>query len=89
MAAIDPYASNPVISTYPIRNAASVTPNDSTDLTHVSRAIYVGGAGDMQLTTAGGDTVTLIGLLVGTYMPIEASRIWSTSTTATNIVALW
>ena len=73
----------------PASRAASITPNDSTDLTNATRGIYIGGAGDISLITVGGDTVTLSGVLAGTILPVRAARVRATSTTATNLVALW
>ncbi|NNH59461.1 hypothetical protein HLI01_22255 [Rhizobium laguerreae] len=73
----------------PASNAAAVTPNDSTDLTYTSRAIYIGGAGNLAVIMAGGQTVTFTGVLAGAVIPIRASRVMSTNTTATSIVAVW
>jgi len=75
--------------TSPGRNAAAVTPSDVADLASTARAFYVGGAGDVKLTTANGDTVTLVGLAAGIPIPITAQRIFATGTTATSIVAIW
>ncbi len=71
----------------PARRAEAVTPNDGADLPNFSRFLYVGGAGDLRITTTGGDTVTLSG--VSGFVPVFVSRVHATSTTATNIVALW
>ncbi len=68
--------------------AASVTPSDSADLTYRTRAIYVGGDGSV-VASIGGTNVTFVGVVAGTVLPIQADRILSTGTTATNIVALW
>lgn len=74
----------------PAQNAAAVTPNDSTDLTNTARALYIGGAGNVTLDTAGGQTtVAFVGLAAGTILPVRTARVRSTGTTATNIVALW
>lgn len=73
----------------PARHAAAVTPNDSTDLTNHAKALYVGGAGNINLDTVGGETVVFSGLLAGTILPVRAARVRSTSTTASNIVALY
>lgn len=73
----------------PASNAAAVTPNDSTDLAATSRAIYVGGAGNLAVITAGGQTVTFTGVPAGAILPIRASRVMLTNTTATSIMALW
>lgn len=72
----------------PARYGVAVTPNDNTDLAVTSRAIWVGGAGAISLTTEGGDTVLISGIPAGTLLPIAANRIRATGTTATLIVAL-
>ncbi len=73
----------------PFVNAFTVTPHDTNALAYDTRAIYVGGDGDIVLVTTGGDTVTLIGLNAGTVIHIRANIIKSTSTTATNLVGLY
>ncbi len=71
----------------PARYAAAVTPHDSTDLTTSARALHVGTEGNISILTVGGDTVTLIG--VSGFVPVCVQRVNATSTTASNIVALW
>ena len=73
----------------PARNAAAVTPNDSTDLPNAARGLFVGGAGNLSVIMAGGQTVTLTGVAAGQVYPSYVTRVRSTGTTATNIVALW
>lgn len=68
-------------------NFVAVTPSDSTVLTGV-RALYIGGAGNLYVKDNGGTTVAFMGVLAGTVLPISPSKVMSTSTTATNIVAL-
>lgn len=72
----------------PYTRAAAVTPNDSADLADVASALWIGGAGAVKVTTAGGDAVTLSAALAGTIIPVRVSRVWATGTAATNIVAL-
>lgn len=72
----------------PARHAEAITPNDSADLTFETRALYVGGAGNAQVTLEGGDTVTLTGLLAGVVYPLRVTRVLAASTTATNLVGL-
>ena len=50
---------------------------------------YVGGTGNVKITTAAGDDVTLTSLPTGSFVPVQTIKIFSTGTTATNIVALW
>ena len=73
----------------PADHAASVTPNDSTDLAVTSRSLYIGGAGKASVITRGGETVTFSAVPAGTILPIRAARVTSTGTTATNIISLW
>lgn len=70
-------------------NAVAVTPSDSVDLTYDTRALYVGGTGDISVITENGQTVTLVGVPAGSFLPISVSRVRATGTTATNIVAFW
>lgn len=71
----------------PARNAAAVTPNDSTDLTNPAKALWVGTAGDVKVDTHGGDTVTFAN--VSGLLPVAVRRVHSTGTDATDIVAIW
>ncbi|MEK1908183.1 MAG: hypothetical protein AAAB13_20615 [Pseudomonas sp.] len=73
----------------PASNAAAVTPNDSTDLPYTSRALFIGGAGNVAVIMAGGQTVTFTGVTAGALLPIRVSRVLSTGTTATTITAVW
>lgn len=72
-------------------DAAAVTPNDSVDLAEPS-VIYVGGfgtTGAVKVTTAQGTDVTFLGVPAGFVIPVQVRRVWSTGTTATNIVRIF
>lgn len=69
-------------------DAASVTPSDSTAL-RPTRGLYVGGAGNVKVDMALGTTVTFASVAAGTILPIQVVKVYSTDTTATNIVALY
>ena len=75
--------------TSPADNAAAVTPSDSTDLAYNSRALYIGGAGNLAVTMAGGGDVTFTGIPAGSILPVRVTRVKATSTTATSIVNLY
>lgn len=68
-------------------HAAAITPHDTNELATWAEAIYVGVAGDIRLTTWGGEDVTLGNVPVG-ILPIRA-KIVDTDTTALELVALW
>lgn len=72
----------------PARDFYSITPQDDTDLSSIPRAIYVGGAGDLTVTSLDGTTVTFVAVPAGTVLPIMPSRVENTNTTATNLVGL-
>lgn len=69
--------------------AVAVTPSDSTNLSFDARAIYVGTAGNVVAVFPDNSTVTFSNVPAGTILPIVVKRINSTSTTASNIVALY
>lgn len=75
--------------TSPADNATAVTPSDSADLAFNSRALYVGGAGNLVVTMAGGGDVTFTAVPAGSILPIRVSRVKATSTTATSIINLY
>ena len=61
----------------------------SVDLPNNGCVLYVGGAGDVELITAGGDDLIFTGVLAGSFIPVQVTRVKATSTTATGIIALW
>ena len=72
----------------PAKDAFAISGNDSTDLANSTRSIYVGGSGNIKLTTIDGSTVTFNGAIAGSILPIRAKRIFSTGTTPTNLIGL-
>ncbi|MGA1074959.1 MAG: spike base protein, RCAP_Rcc01079 family, partial [Ilumatobacteraceae bacterium] len=53
----------------------AVTPSDSTDLTTLARAIYVGGAGNVVAVQHDGPAGKFTGVPAGTVLPIAVRRI--------------
>jgi hypothetical protein len=51
--------------------------------------LYIGGAGDIAVTTVGGDEVKFTALLAGQFIPVQTLKIAQTGTSATDILALW
>lgn len=89
MAGIDNY-SNVMDSAVGFSNhAAAVTPHDVNELAYYSKAIYVGGAGTLKVTTVGGETVTFAAVPAGTTIPLRVKVVFDNGTNATSIVALW
>ena len=73
----------------PAINAAAVTPSDAEPLAQPSRALYVGGDGDVSVVMMGGGTVTFSGVAAGSLLPIRVAYVRATATTATDILAIW
>ena len=75
---------------YPMfpEDAATVTPSDSADLAQFS-VVYVGTGGNVKVTTAQGTAVTFSNAVAGTVLPVRVRRVWSTGTTATNLLAIF
>lgn len=71
----------------PARYGAAVTPSNVTDLAAPTRALYIGGTGTLSVEMRNG-TVNFTAVAVG-ILPIQVTRVNSTGTSATNIVALW
>lgn len=51
--------------------------------------LFIGGAGNVAVTTIGGDDVTFNAVPIGTVLPVQVLKLKSTGTTATLINALW
>lgn len=75
----------------PARKAAAVTPHNTTAITGgPCRALYVGVGGTLVVLLADDSaTVTLLNVPNGTLLALSATRVHSTGTTCTDIVALW
>jgi hypothetical protein len=89
MPATDAFSRQRALTSDPYTNAVAVTPHDTNDLTYVTRGVYVGGAGTLKVNMQDSGTVTFTGVPVGTLLPIRATRVFSTGTSATSILALW
>lgn len=76
-------------ATVSARRAAAVTVSDSTVYEQPTRALYVGGSGNVKVDMVSGGTVTFNAVQGGTILPVQVTRIYSTGTTATSIVALY
>lgn len=78
--------------------ASLVTPSDTINIPSVSSEdgkgnngclLYVGTGGDLKVLTIGGDEVTFVGFPNGGFLPVNVIRVFSTGTTASDILALW
>ena len=79
-----------------VGRAAAVTPSDSANIPSITGGtsnngcvLYIGGAGNLRVTTIGGDDVSFTGILAGSFLPVQVVKVWADGTSATSIVALW
>ena len=85
-----------------VGRARVVTPSDTNDIlspgaTAASGSqakptgcvLYVGVAGDLKVETIGGDVVTFVGVVAGSFIPVQVRKVYSTDTSAQSILALW
>lgn len=77
-----------VNATVAAHSAAAITPSDSADIP-VTRALYVGVTGNIAVRMADDENdITFTNVPVGVF-PIQALRVLSTGTTATELIALY
>jgi hypothetical protein len=87
MAASDSFSTYGSGLTSPITDAEVVVPHNVNEQNFVSRAIYVGVAGDVTALLASGAVVLFKSLPIGIH-PIRAKRVNATATTATDMLFL-
>lgn len=75
--------------------AAAVTPSNTDPIPSISggeinegNCLYIGVTGDVKVKTIGGDEVTFKAVPAGTILQVKVVQVFSTGTTATNILAL-
>jgi hypothetical protein len=81
-----------------VQRAAVVTTSDTVNIPYVGGdgttpswpcTLYIGTGGNLRVLTEGNDDITFVNVLGGTTMPVNVVRVFTTGTTASNIVALW
>lgn len=72
----------------PAIGAVSPTPDVDVIPTY-SRALWVGGAGNVSVVTSVGETAIFVGVQAGTLLPIRIKRVNSSGTTASSLLALY
>lgn len=78
-------ATNNPVSFQPI-NGAAVTPSDSAVL--VPGTLFIGSTGNVKVRTKGGDDITFTNVANSFILPVLVDMVYSTGTTATNIVIM-
>lgn len=66
----------------------AITPSDTVNFAFPVRGVYVGGTGDVVVVDRNGTAVTYKAVPTGQVLPIMASRVNATGTTATYLVGM-
>lgn len=80
---------SPTAAAMPPRSAAAVTPNDSADLPVTARGLSVAVSGIVKVDMRDTGTAVQVYIAAGVQTPMMCTRVYSTDTTATGIVAWW
>jgi hypothetical protein len=76
--------------TAPYNRIKAITTSDTVNLPDgVCDAILVNGAGNVVVVLENDETTTITGVVAGTILPLTVKRVNATSTTATNMYALY
>lgn len=67
----------------------AIAKSDTAVLAQTTRAVWVGGTGDLAVTYADGSSDILQSVPAGTLLPIRVTQVKSTGTTATKISGLY
>lgn len=67
----------------------AVSSSDSNELSPYSRALYVGTSGDVKVTHLDGSVAVYPAVPAGMVLPVSCKLVWSTGTTASNIVNMY
>jgi hypothetical protein len=84
----DRYAAHTASFMAPASHGFAITPDDSTDLSEVTRGIYAGTGGDLSVVLREGATLTFANVVGGTILPVRAARVRATGTTASGLIGL-
>lgn len=78
-----------LVSVSAFQNAEAVTPSDSSALDRTASALYIGVSGDIKVDLEGsGEAIIFKAVPVG-FLPVRVTKVYSTGTTATNILSMW
>lgn len=85
----DPFQSQLDSPSAPAQMCFDITPDDSSSLTVVTKALYVGEAGDLVVVSQRNSTpVTFRNVPSGFILDIRAKAVHATGTSASNIIGL-
>lgn len=87
--AADKFANYQLSLNAPMTGGFAVTKSDATVFSQPTRAVWVGGVGDLAVTYLDGTTDIIQAVPTGTMLNIRVTQVLSTGTTATKISGLY
>jgi hypothetical protein len=85
---LDRYEGIAPVSNGPAIDAFDIVPSDTSELSEVTRAIFVGQGGTITAVTKSGTTVTFENVTNGAILPLRVSKVLASGTTALALVGL-
>jgi hypothetical protein len=85
----DAFATSTVGLESPAIGAFVITKSDSELFVQPTRALWVGGGGNVAVQMVSGEQVTLSSVITGTLLPVRVNKVLSTGTTATSIIGFY
>ena len=86
---IDDFEAHAPSLTAPASAADAITPNDTSALPHVTRAIYVGVGGELTVEMLSGDIVVFSNVQAGVLFPLRVTKVLATGTSAAALLGLY
>ena len=72
----------------PASRGFNITPHATNEVEETTRAVWVGGGGDLAVEMRDGGTVTFTGVAAGSLLPFRVRKVLVAGTTATAIIGL-
>jgi hypothetical protein len=69
-------------------SAVAITPHDTNELSVIPRALWIGVSGDVKVTLRGDTTAVVFKSVPVGWLEVRPKLVWSTGTTATNILGV-
>lgn len=85
----DPFSNVADAPSAPATRLVAIVPHDTSPLSDVPKALYVGTGGTIVLAGVSGGDATLLNVPDGTILPIRARFVRASGTTAQAIVGLY
>lgn len=84
----DRFSDNAPSVTGSATHAFPVSPSDTTSLSETTRALYCGVGGDVAVVLSSGAAVTFSNVPAGAILPVRATKVSATGTTAGGLLGL-